>query len=382
MSREDFKRSRLCLPDDLDDMSLEEWTRVLQNSSKSTFTLEEKKHEAKNVLGEKKAKTVLKIDDNETICIAGLDQHKQFASLRLDLHGGSRSKKETSRHGLLFDDDESEESDREELTSVFEPLPVHERLKPSEYYQKFVARTPEQCAKELAAPQRSEEWLEARKLCITASQFGAAVGESQYQTPDALVIEKLWNTFEGNAATEWGTNHEEHAKEAFLSWFRDYAEALNFKDVCFREENLMKFDAEAWMAVSPDGILQYTSEGIEHTDLVEFKCPAYLRNTVAHPYAKYPRNTPTYYYTQTQGIMGYINAHHPTWKINKCWFIVWQPHQTWITLQPYDEAYYASLHSKLETWYFTKLLPALTHKHNNLLLRGYAVPLEPISLDS
>jgi putative phage-type endonuclease len=379
MSRADFKRSRLCAPDELDDMSTEQWATLLQHSSKSTFTSTPASAEPEPVVEQKSI--INAMENDETICIAGSEAHKQFAFVRLDLRGGgARIKKETPNHGQLFDDEDSEASGEEE--SLPAPISLLERLKPSEYYQKFVARTPQQCAEELAAPQRSEAWLEARKLCITASQFGAAVGESQYQTPDGLVLEKLWNTFQGNAATEWGTTHEEDAKVSFLSWFKGYAEGLNYENVRFVEENLMKFDAEPWMAVSPDGIIQYTHEGVEHTDLVEFKCPAYLRNTVTHPYAKYKRNTPTYYYAQTQGIMGYINAHHPDWKMNQCWFVVWQPHQTWISLQHFDEAYYESLHSKLETWYFKKLLPALTHKHNNLLSIGSAVPIEPIELQS
>jgi putative phage-type endonuclease len=237
------------------------------------------------------------------------------------------------------------------------------------FYSLFVARTHEECEKELAAPQRSLEWLQARKLSITASQFGVAIGVSPYQTPDELVIEKLWNTFEGNAATQWGNSHEIHAKEVFCEWFKTL-----HPNFTFMEENLMKFSAEPWMAVSPDGIVKYEKNGEIKYDLVEFKCPAYLRNTQTHPYAK-NSNIPPQYKAQIQGIMGYLNT-HTHMKFERCWFVVWQPHQTWITEDLFDQEYYLNLHAKLESWYFSKMLPSFTHQFNGLLIKGLAQPQE------
>jgi putative phage-type endonuclease len=259
------------------------------------------------------------------------------------------------------------------------PLPLNERLKPSEFYEKYVARTNEECLKELSAPQKSQGWLNARSLCITASQFGAAINESPYQTPDELIVEKLWNTFTGNSATQWGNDHEVHAKEVFIPWFKQYLKTKNGHSFHFKEENLMKYSNQPWMAVSPDGIITYTINDITYTDLVEFKCPAYLRNTKNHPYAKHDLNTPSHYKSQIQGIMGYLNS-YGNYSISKCWFVVWQPHQTWITLHKYDEPYYQQLYEKLNTWYFTKLLPAFTHRHNKLLLHGTSYPQDPIDI--
>jgi putative phage-type endonuclease len=265
---------------------------------------------------------------------------------------------------LQSDESESDtDTDCEDITNVA-------NLKPSEFYNQFVARTQEQCEHELQAPQKSQEWLNARKLCITASQFGAAVGLSPYQTPQELVAEKVWATFRGNAATQWGNTHEPHAKEAFCAWFQ---KREGVKDFVFVEHNLMKYADEPWMAVSPDGIVSYTLFGARRVDLVEFKCPAYLRNTRGHPYSKHPRDTPPHYEAQMQGIMGYLQA-HSAFKPQMCWFVVWQPHQTWITEHPFDPAYYDDLHAKLQQWYFTQLLPALCHKHNGVLLKGLVEP--------
>jgi putative phage-type endonuclease len=238
----------------------------------------------------------------------------------------------------------------------------------------FVARTSEECEKELQAPQRSQEWLQARKFSITASQFGTAAGLSPYQTPDELINEKLWNTFEGNAATQWGNLHEKHAKEIFCKFFE-----TKYKNFTFIEENLMKFSDEPWMAASPDGIVKYEVDGQTRYDLVEFKCPAYLRNTQRHPYEKHG-NIPPHYKAQIQGIMGYLNK-HTLMNFQRCWFVVWQPHQTWITEDLFSEDYYKTLHEKLEKWYFTKMLPSFTHQFNGLLIRGTSEPQEEILLN-
>ena len=320
------------------------------------------------------------ISAGQTIRLPNRESHKVFASVRIMMG-------KPEQQAVAPDDFEISSDDSDSISpppsivriKAAKAVSIEDRLKPSDFYSRFVARTDNQCAEELAAPQKSAAWLEARKLCITASQFGAATGLSPYQSPDDLVIEKLWNTFQGNAATEWGNSHEIHAKESFTDWFRNYI-GTDFK---FIEENLMKFSAEPWMAVSPDGIVSYdrTIDGKTVTcyDLVEFKCPAFLRATSGHPYAKF-NNIPPYYRAQTQGIMGYLNAHHPTMRFERCWFVVWQPHQTWITCDAFDKDYYADIHTKLESWYFKKFLPSLAHQHNGLLIRGFANPQERIDL--
>lgn len=310
------------------------------------------------------------VAEGETACMDNCAAHTAYGDVELRLldaaHGSSSA--------------DAADSD---AADDIKPLPLHQRVKPSEYYDRYVARTPEQCDAERSAPQRSDAWLDARRYSITASQFGGATGESPYQTPEDVVVDKVWNTFKGNAATEWGTTHEPHAKEAFCAWFTEHLRGRGLSgEFRFIEENLLKFAEEPWMAVSPDGIVEYVDEsGNMRAELVEFKCPAYLRHTPRHPYAKWPANTPSYYRSQIQGIMGYLNAHHPRWAFRHCWFVVWQPHQTWITLHAYDAAYYTdALHPALRDWYFTRLLPAMTAKHNGLLARGDIHPQEPITL--
>ncbi len=347
MDKDDFKRARLCSPEEINEIAELAWSQI--SSKPKTISVQS------NI-----------VKESNTVRIDNCEKHLEFCSANLP---------------DFKSDSSSESSEDKDCEDAKLPLPENERLKPSEFYEKYVARTKEECEIELKAPQRSALWLEARKFCITASQFGAAIGESQYQTPDNLVKEKLWNSFVGNSATMWGNEHENHAKEAFCEWFSNtYAKQNEITEFEFIEENLVKFSEEPWMAVSPDGIIKYKKGNEIHYELVEFKCPAYYRNTAGHPYSKYSFNIPPYYKSQIQGIMGYFSRHHPLWKTSKCWFVVWQPHQTWITPHNFDPQYYETLHEKLQAWYFEKYLPALAHKFNGLLSIGDSRPSEPITV--
>lgn len=80
-------------------------------------------------------------------------------------------------HGHEVSSEESESEDSEDAEAVPDSFWTLE-LSPSEYYAQQVARTPQQCLEEMKAPQRSDLWLKARKNCITASQFGTAIGNN------------------------------------------------------------------------------------------------------------------------------------------------------------------------------------------------------------
>jgi putative phage-type endonuclease len=238
-----------------------------------------------------------------------------------------------------------------------------------EFYDRFVSVTPEKLALQLSAPQRSPEWLAARKYCITASVFGSANGTNAYCTPDQLVKQKLWDTFKGNYATAYGTAHEDDARFEFESFAKE-----QFPGCSFEYPNVLKFVECPWIAVSPDGLLRQADGSYE---LVEFKCP--LKQTDAHPYLRYDKCIPPYYMDQIQGIMGHLNDFGYT--IRTAWFVVWQDHQTWIMKVPFNEHYWDNiLYPALHTWYFSKYLPAAVHQHNGVLNPGEIVPSDPIIL--
>lgn len=254
-------------------------------------------------------------------------------------------------------EDESDDDEDEERTSFFSAR---------DYYDRFVRVDEQTLQDQLNAPQRSDAWKRAREGCLTASSFGAAAGNNPYQSPDALLKDKLWSTFQGNYATEYGTLHEQDARFEFEAFAKDL-----YPEATFSYPNLVKNVEAPWLAVSPDGLVQ-TSEGLH---LIEFKCP--LRDTDEHPYAKHKYCIPPYYFDQIQGIMGYYSDIQKT-PISCAWFVVWQQHQTWIVKVPFDRAYWDALYIKLHAWYFDKYLPALVHKYNKTIAKGEIVPTTPL----
>lgn len=243
-----------------------------------------------------------------------------------------------------------------------------------DYFDTFVARTPEQCAEEAAAPQRSLDWKRARKFALTGSDFGSASGSNPFCSPQELVTKKLWNSFAGNDATKWGSTCEPLAAEAFLAWAR--TQDPNAKLHSF---GLLKWSKTPWLAVSPDGVLEWTRDGLHRFDLVEFKCPTRI-STEGHPYAKYPRNTPPYYLDQMLGIWGLVNEHGgipiegTTAPLLDAWFVVWQPTCVWITHHSFSMSNWSELRVKLRKWYFGRFLPALLWHFHGMLEPGDPAP--------
>ncbi len=261
----------------------------------------------------------------------------------------------------------SHSSAQEEPQESTPQFPAAHELTLRQYYYKHIHRSPEECEQEGQWEQRSEEWKNARKFALTASDFGAAAGTNPFESTETLLKKKLEETFQGNAATRWGSAMEPMAAEAFLQ----YAQSRWGKEdapVKLHHPNLIKYSASSWLAVSPDGVLEYTdSLGKKHYDLVEFKCPT-KAPTGKHPYAKYDGNIPPYYASQMLGIWGYCNSNggiviegRPV-VLERVWFVVWQPSDLWVS--PYEPSFEAwkELHISLRKWYFELFLPSLYKK--------------------
>lgn len=267
------------------------------------------------------------------------------------------------------------------------------------FYQRFVSRTRQQARNERDAPQRSQEWLDARLHAITGSNFGAATGHNKYMTPDQCLLDKLWSRFKGNEYTAYGTFHENDAAKSFLAiaqgplWASISAMFEAFtgrpaESLLVAECGLLKDHRQAWMAVSPDGLLYVTGHGKTECFLIEYKCPARLRDSEGHPYVKSAYNVPEYYMDQIQGIMGLLSKYpdtlldHGCKRVSACFFVVWQPHQVHVTRVPYDLQYYSNvLEPSLERFYFDRYLPLATLKHMGLLVPGTLTASATLDLD-
>ncbi len=194
--------------------------------------------------------------------------------------------------------------------------------------------------------QGTEEWLKSRKGRLTGSIMGSVCGHNFFCNHEKLLTELLWNTFEGNEATRYGTQFESTAAEIYEQYQRT-------KSVDFHIEHsgLIVHPCYGWMGYSPDGIVR---EG-GRKGLLEIKCPFKKK--------LYPK-IPMYYYDQIQ---------YGLWLMQReyCDFVVFTPVQTSIERFEYDKEYVEEfLLERLTSFYFRKYLPLLIAQERGWLRPG------------
>lgn len=161
--------------------------------------------------------------------------------------------------------------------------------------------------------QRSPQWFEQRKCRITGSAVGAILGNSPYMTQDdvmrALVRDRegAEREFQGNIATEWGTQNEARAIMDFTM-----ETGLNVRPATF-------IQIEDWGGASPDG---YTSD----KGLIEVKCPYSMRHGGEYKSIK----EQPHYYDQMQFQMIATGERH-------CHFWQWSPYDFKHEIVDYDQ---------------------------------------------
>ncbi len=133
-------------------------------------------------------------------------------------------------------------------------------------------------------PQKSDEWLNARKNMISASDFAQALGEGKFGSAKQLIEKKCTEDdmiSKSNPIFEWGNMFEPICSDI-------YSQLLNVK---MYEFGLLKHPKLDFFGASPDGI---SNLGI----LLEIKAP-YKR--------KIDGEIPTQYYYQIQGQLEVTN---------------------------------------------------------------------------
>lgn len=246
--------------------------------------------------------------------------------------------------------------------AVAEPRPARPRpsvlITPDDVLRKLQV-TQEQADAIGHIPQGSQAWLDARKNRITASNFGAAVGMNKYKSPKGLLKDLLWNTFKGNAATRWGSEHEDIARDAYVARVRaDIAAGESeYTSIRVEETGLHVNPDRAWMGSSPDGVVHVTRrDGSAHKFLLEIKCP--FRKQFYDP------PVPTYYNCQIQGVMANMDLPY-------CDFVVWTPSGMQVTRVDFDACFWeTTLLPGLHRFYHTMYLPMAVAKHNGDLEPG------------
>lgn len=222
----------------------------------------------------------------------------------------------------------------------------------------FVRQSKEECEHACDNKQRSAGWHRARAFCITASQFGSTMGHNKYLSRPALCRQKLHphlNPLSSNFA-QWGVDHEKHAEEAFRLFLQNEIGGM----YSIEHPNVLKHEDVPWLACSPDGILYRREHGVDVTELIEYKAPAYHRNKTGHPYSKETYNVPKAYMDQMQGtmwLMRHYNVAKNGMNVQRCWFVVWQPHALYVTHVPYLETYADQLMATVMDFYTKDFVP-------------------------
>jgi len=111
--------------------------------------------------------------------------------------------------------------------------------------------------------QLSNEWFKARENKITGSKAGAILGMSPFANKHDVMLEMLgYKKFEGNAATEYGSFHEEYALTDFITEMGVNVEECGF----------IQHPDHNWLGASPDGL-------VGDNAILEIKCPYGLRES-------------------------------------------------------------------------------------------------------
>lgn len=182
--------------------------------------------------------------------------------------------------------------------------------------------------------QRTEQWFKEREGKLTASAFGQAAGLG----PSSR--QQLWRRimgmeppFEGNPATDWGTEKEPVAIEAYSKTTVAEVELVGF----------MKHKDYDWLGGSPDLLVGVSGMG-------EVKCPfsQELYDEI-----------PAYYMAQMQGCLEITDRE---W----CDFICWTPTKMSVTRVMRSDEYWQWLHVRLaDFWTYVQACcePPRAKKH-------------------
>jgi putative phage-type endonuclease len=185
------------------------------------------------------------------------------------------------------------------------------------------------------APQRSQQWHEARKAKITGSVSGAILGLNPYMTPDAVMRRLVRDyhgqesEFTGNIATEYGQLNE---PMALLGFINKYGYAVDEVGFCVHANY-------AWLGASPDGIFE---NNMGEQCILEIKCPFGLRNDLL-PVFKSIEQQP-HYYAQLQVEMACTG-------LKQTYFYQWSQHGDSLEIVPFNQQWFNDNLPKLKAFY-------------------------------
>ena len=157
--------------------------------------------------------------------------------------------------------------------------------------------------------QRTAAWHNARRGKLTASNLGAALGLVSYVSRNTAYRRCMGlDKFEGNVATEWGTNNEANGIADYQTLTGNIVVATG----------LHTHRLYQWLAGSPDGFVG--SEG-----MIEVKCPFYYRKDGGRLH----KEVPMHYLLQMNALMSICER---KW----CDYVCWEPNGMVVYRVTYD----------------------------------------------
>lgn len=200
-------------------------------------------------------------------------------------------------------------------------------------------------------------WFEQRKCRLTASNFGT-IARRRPTTPVGRSVKTLlYDTIREARPLQWGREHEQDARKAYLQKCGTTTVLTHCGLV---------IDAEhGWLACSPDDLaLDSTADPDHQQGLVEYKCPYSAKDITVEEACKKKdfmstlsngkvclKRTNKYYY-QVQGQMAICKR---TW----CDFVIWTPSSLSIERIKFDSEFWKDVLPKLEKFYDGAILPEL-----------------------
>lgn len=145
--------------------------------------------------------------------------------------------------------------------------------------------------------QRTPAWHAARRGKLTCSNLGALLGQVSYTSRAqayrrALGLER----FQGNEATQWGTDNEANGLMAYMERTGNVVNATG----------LHTHSSYNWLAGSPDGF-------IGDDGMVEIKCPYYAKRDGS---SRVHKSVPGHYWIQINALLEITNR---KWCDYVCW---------------------------------------------------------------
>ena len=210
----------------------------------------------------------------------------------------------------------------------------------------------------------NEQWMMERRKRITASNSGGIAKMRATSKRSKKVKQLLYSTFRGNAATRYGSEKEDETRQKYITYMKQKGHSNLTVDVC----GLFISLENPWLAGTPDGLVHDPSDdSSQPLGLVEIKNPYSARHLTMAEAVK----SPTFCLEQnkkennTYNLKRRHNYHYQIqcqlYCTNREWcdFVVRTDKDMHVERIRRDGSWWTSNIEKLQTFYFSSLLPEL-----------------------